>query len=180
MNSRALASKYARTVFDAVPDADRARVADNLDAFAGLVATNDELRSAFSNPAIPFDRKQAIATTIATQGGAHPVVATLVGLLGTHDQLALVGELARAYRTRLNQHLRIVEARVKTAVPLSPAQADALTQSLSSATGLRVQLTPAVDPSILGGVVAQIGSTVYDGSVARQLARMRAALASEA
>jgi F-type H+-transporting ATPase subunit delta len=180
MSSRALASKYARTLFDVVPDAERGPVADHLDAFAAAVVSHAELAGTFGNPAVPFERKSAIATAIATQAGAHPTVVSLLGLLGVHDQLHMVGALARAFRVRLNQHLRIVDARVKTAVPLTTAQSEALRQSLSDATGLQVRLTPDVDPSILGGVVAQIGSTVYDGSVSRQLARMRATLASEA
>jgi F-type H+-transporting ATPase subunit delta len=180
MSSRALASKYARTLFDAVPDADRVRIADDLDAFATLVASHAELKATFANPAVPFDRKSTIASTVAAQGGGHQTVVTLVGLLGTHDQLYMVHDLARAFRLRLNQHLGIVDARVKTAVALTSGQADALRQSLSEATGLQVRLSSDVDPTILGGVVAQIGSTVYDGSVSRQLARMRAALAAEA
>ena len=143
MSSRTLASKYARTVFDTVPDADRARVADDLDAFAALVASHDELKATFRNPAVPFERKSAIASAIASQAGAHQTVATIVGLLGTHDQLHMVADLAHAFRLRLNQHLRIVDARVKTAVPLTSGQADALRQGLSEATGLQVRLTSA-------------------------------------
>jgi F-type H+-transporting ATPase subunit delta len=94
--------------------------------------------------------------------------------------LTLIQDLARAYRLRLNQHLRIVDAHVKTAVPLTSAQVEALRAGLSEATGLQVRLSSDVDRSILGGVVAQIGSTVYDGSVSRQLTRMRTALATEA
>ncbi len=180
MTSRALASKYARTLFDAVPDADRTRIATDLDAFVSLVADHAELKATFVNPAVPFDRKAQIASTVATQGGAHPTVAALVGLLGTHDQLGALPDLARAFRIRLNKHLRIVDANVTTAVPLTPVQTDALRASLSEATGLQVRLTPTIDPTILGGVVAQIGSTVYDGSVSRQLARMRETLAHEA
>lgn len=180
MTSRALANKYARTVFESVPDVDRPRVAADLEAFAALVAGHPALAATLANPAVPFDRKSAIASTIATQGGAHPTVVTLVGLLGTHDQLSAIHPLARGFRQRLNTHLRIVDARVTTAVPLTSGQADALRQRLSDATGMQVRLTPAVDPGILGGVVAQIGSTVYDGSVSRQLARMRETLAHEA
>jgi F-type H+-transporting ATPase subunit delta len=180
MSNRALAGKYARTLFDVVPDPDRGQVTEDLEAFAGVVASHAELAGVLGNPAVPFERKSAIASAVAVQGGAHPTVVSMVGLLGAHDQLHMVADLARAFRVRLNQHLRIVDARVKTAVPLTPTQADALRLSLSAATGLQVRLSSDVDPTILGGVVAQIGSTVYDGSVMRQLARMRATLASEA
>ena len=60
-----------------------------------------------------------------------------------------------------------------TAAPLPPDRAKALEQSLAEVTGRTVLLATAVDPSIIGGVVARIGSTVYDGSVTRQLEKMK-------
>jgi F-type H+-transporting ATPase subunit delta len=66
-----------------------------------------------------------------------------------------------------------VRARVTTAVPLAPEQAEALGRRLTEVTGRQVTLQTAVDPSIIGGVVTEVDSTVYDGSVTRQLARMR-------
>ena len=73
-----------------------------------------------------------------------------------------------------------VAADVATAVPLARDRATALEGALSRATGQRVTITTRVDPSLIGGVVARVGSMVFDGSVRRQLARMREKLLAEA
>jgi F-type H+-transporting ATPase subunit delta len=70
-------------------------------------------------------------------------------------------------------HLGIVHAEVTTAAPLPDGQLKAVQQALSGATGKQVTVTPRVNPAIIGGVVAKVDSTVYDGSVVRQLERIR-------
>ena len=82
-------------------------------------------------------------------------------------------DLAEAYNQRLRAHQNIVRAEVTSAVPLSPEKTRALEDSLSKVTGKKVELTVNIDPALLGGVVAKIGSTVYDGSVKTQLERLR-------
>jgi F-type H+-transporting ATPase subunit delta len=85
----------------------------------------------------------------------------------------LLGAVTAAFRERLNRKLGIVRARVTTATPLPAEKAEALRARLSEVAGSQVTLGLHVDPAIIGGVVTQIDSTVYDGSVTRQLARMR-------
>ena len=85
----------------------------------------------------------------------------------------LLPELAEAYRSRLMDHQQIVRATVTTAVALPPDRVSALEQGLATATGRQVQLRVDVDPAILGGAVARIGSTVYDGSITTQLDRLK-------
>jgi len=82
-----------------------------------------------------------------------------------------------AFRTRLRELHRVLEAEVTTAIPLEPEQQAALQQRLGAATTRQVTLTTKVDPSLIGGVVARIGSTVYDGSLATQLAKLKGRLA---
>jgi len=62
---------------------------------------------------------------------------------------------------------------VTTAAPLPAEQAAQLQQRLGTMIGRTVTLTTKVDPALIGGMVARIGSTVYDGSVATQLASLR-------
>ena len=93
-----------------------------------------------------------------------PVTKTLV-LLAKSGKLDLFPDLAAAYRERLLAHQNIVRAEVTSAAPLSPEKTKALEDSLSKVTGKKVELSVSVDPELLGGVVARIGSTVYDGSV---------------
>jgi F-type H+-transporting ATPase subunit delta len=90
----------------------------------------------------------------------------------------LVQEILSAFRARVQDRLQIVRAEVTTAVKLSADRRDAIAQRLGEVTGKQVLIDARVDPSIIGGVVAKISSTVYDGSVATQLERLREQLES--
>jgi len=69
---------------------------------------------------------------------------------------------------------------VTTTTPLAPERTQAIQRALNRVTGRAVRLTTRVDAAILGGMVARIGSTVYDGSVTRQLAKMKERLVESA
>ena len=100
-------------------------------------------------------------------------------LLATSGKLNLIPDLAAAFRERLLSHQSIVRAEVTSAAPLSPEKTKALEDRLSKVTGKKVEISVSVDPGLLGGVVARIGSTVYDGSVKTQLSRMRQELVKQ-
>ena len=126
-----------------------------------------------SNPAIPAARKRAVVEQLLARSPLSPVVTRLLLLLADRDRLVLLPDLADAYRSRLMDHQRVVRAQVTTAMPLPDDRMAALQQGLAQATGRRVDLDVRVDPALVGGAVARIGSTVYDGSVTTQLDKMR-------
>lgn len=181
MTSRALASRYARALFDvALAESDPARVGDQLRAFADLVAGHADLPRVLYHPAVPVKIKQGIVGELTTRGALEAPLRKLLAMLAERDRLALLPDVAAAYHTRLLDHQRVVEAHVTTAAPLPADRADALARSLAERTGRQVRVTTAIDPSLVGGVVARIGSTVYDGSVARHLERLRERLTQDA
>jgi F-type H+-transporting ATPase subunit delta len=94
--------------------------------------------------------------------------------------LVLVPDLLAAFRDRLLDYRNVIRAEVTTTAALPPERATIIEASLAKATGRTVALTMKVDPSIVGGVVTRIGSTVYDGSVARQLQKIRTRLRESA
>ncbi len=93
--------------------------------------------------------------------------------MAERDHLALLQPMLDAYRRRLMDHLGIVHAEVTTAAALTAERQRAVEQALAAATGKRVTISTRVDPALIGGVVAKVDSTVYDGSVARQLERIK-------
>jgi F-type H+-transporting ATPase subunit delta len=116
-------------------------------------------------------------------GLASPIVARLLRLLADRDRLALLPDIVAGYRARLMEHQKVVRVEVVTAMELPGERVAALRQRLAEATGRRpedVHLEARVDPAIIGGAITKIGSTVYDGSVTRQLARMRDTLVASA
>ena len=97
-------------------------------------------------------------------------------MLADRDRLSLVPAIGVAYHDRLMAYRRVIRAEITTAAPLADTRVQQLKDALAQATGRDVTLTTAVNPAIIGGVVARVGSTVYDGSLATQLAKMRARL----
>ena len=179
MTGRAAATRYARALFDvALKEADVQEAGRDLDSFARMVADNAQLERVLANPAIPATRKRALIEELLKAAGSVSMpVAKLLKLLAERDRLILLPDLAAAYRTRLMEHAKVVRAEVITAVRLPADRVASLQQGLASATGRQVQLENRVDPTIIGGAITRIGSTVYDGSVTRQLEKMKQRLA---
>jgi F-type H+-transporting ATPase subunit delta len=181
MNDRAGVSSYARALLDvAERESDPERVSSELDAYVNVVKAHLDLSRVLLNPVVPPQRKAQAVHEIAARAGLSPVVAKLLVVLAQRDRLALVPDLSDAFRARVLERRNIVSAEVTTAVPLTPQASEALAHRLGEVTGKHVRISRRVDPSIIGGVVAQIGSTVYDGSVKGQLARMRQKLVENA
>jgi F-type H+-transporting ATPase subunit delta len=178
MTSRAAAARYARALFDViVKRRDPADAEAELVAFADIVRTHDALARVVANPAVPAPRKRAVVQAIIDRAKPSAEVANLLLLLAERDRLTLLPELVEAYRSRLLDHQNIVRAEVTTAVALGESQRAALEKRLARATGRTVLLGARVDPAIIGGAVTKVGSVVFDGSISRQLTRLRERLA---
>jgi F-type H+-transporting ATPase subunit delta len=182
MTSRGAAIRYARALFDvARKEGDIHQAGRDIAAFARLVAENETLARVFANPAIPAQRKRAVVEQLfAAVGPMSPIVVKLVLMLAERDRLVLLPELATAYEARMMENAQVVRAQLTTAVELSQDRIAALQQGLARATGRQVQLETNVDTSIIGGAVARIGSTVYDGSVTTQLQKVKERLVAAA
>jgi F-type H+-transporting ATPase subunit delta len=175
MTPRGSARRYARALFDVAraEGVDFDTVASDLSDVAGTVAGHAQLQRVFGNPAIPAARKRGIVEQLLARTTVTPIVARTLLLLAARDRLVLLPDLAEAYRARLMDHRNTVRAELTTALPLPPERAAALQQGLAQVTGRDVLLDVKVDPSILGGAVARVGSTVYDGSVTTQLEKLK-------
>jgi F-type H+-transporting ATPase subunit delta len=181
MTGRAAARRYGVALFDvSLKETDPRKVEQDLGAFVALVGEHPELEQVLLNPVIPVARKRSVVATLASRMSLEPVVSKLLELLAARDRLGLVREVLEQYRERLLDHLEVVRAEVTTAVPLGEDRLAAIGQGLGALTGRQVVMTTRVEPEILGGVVARIGSTVYDGSLRRQLERIKEKLAGGA
>jgi F-type H+-transporting ATPase subunit delta len=172
--NRNAAGRYARSLLDvAVAEGDPDRVGNELAGFVALMRESAELRRVLTNPGIPAARKRLVAQALAERAGTSSPMAKLLVMLAERGALSLAEEILDVYREGLLERQQTVRAEVVTAAPLDPAHREALERSLARATGKRVSLELKVDPGIIGGVVTRIGSTVYDGSVVRQLERIK-------
>jgi len=172
------AVRYARALFDvALKESDPSRVEQELSSIVTLVTGHAELRNALESPGVPPVAKKSVVEALVSRGQFTPSVGKLLVMLAERDRLTLLEPVLEAFRARLREQQRVLEAEVTTAIPLEPEQQAALQQRLGAATTRQVTLTAKVDPSLIGGVVARIGTTVYDGSLATQLAKLKGRLA---
>jgi F-type H+-transporting ATPase subunit delta len=180
MTQRQSAARYAKALLDvAIAEADPQQVDQQLAAVAGLFTGHADLWRTVTNPAMPAPKKRAIVDEMLPKLGLAPALARTLQLLATRDRLVLLPDLAEAYRSRLMDHLKIVRATITSAVPLQADKAQRIQKQLEKVTGRTVVMAAATSSDIIGGVVAQIGSTVYDGSIKRQLEMMREKLVAD-
>jgi len=171
-----VAKRYAKALLEAAAEAGALeQVAADLEALGPHFAAK-EVAGFFANPAVPRARKEAALTAAAERASASPLSVSLLRLLQARQRVGLLPDIARLFRDLVDERTGRVRAEVTVAVPLPVASVEALAARLSAATGRQVHLTPRVDPAVLGGLVARVGSTVYDASLRTQLRRMREAL----
>lgn len=167
---------YADALFNvARAEGTLANVEDELFRFSQTLQGSDELREALTDPAIPAARRQQIVEDLLGGRASSTTVALVSMVVGTgraRELPAIIRELVEMSAAEANKAV----AEVRTAVALNQDQQDRLAKALGEATGRQVSLKVVIDPSVLGGVVAQVGDTVIDGSVRTKLERLRKAL----
>ena len=174
MSMRASAARYARALLDiTINESDPVAAESDLAGFVSLVQQHPELQRTLANPVVSAAAKRAVVQQILERSQPTAPVGKLLLLLASRGRLELLPDVLAIYRERLMEHQRVIQAEVTTATPLSPERATELQQRLAKITGRTVTMTTKVDQAIIGGVVTRIGGTVYDGSVATQLAKVK-------
>jgi F-type H+-transporting ATPase subunit delta len=180
MRDRKLATRYAKALLEALSDVAGQNLADEfLTALAGSINTNPELRGFFLNPAQPAAAKKALLAQLAHARGVPDRVKTFLALVVDNGRLADLPSIAEVFHLLREAGQGQVSATLTSAAAMSPEVAARAASVLAKLSGRKVNLTVAVDPGLLGGAVAQIGSVVYDGSLKTQLARLRRTMGEE-
>lgn len=170
----AVAQRYARAFAEALgPSVNFERAGEDLAAFAGVYAESAELREVFDSPAVRLEQKLGVLNAILARLETSPVAANFLRVLLTHYRIPLLGEIRSAFQTIVNGVLGVEEMRVVSATALTDGEREALAARFHDLTQKTVQIDYAVDPGLVGGVVAQIRSVIYDGSVRGSLERIR-------
>ncbi len=174
MSVATVANRYARALADVIIERGEAgEVLANLGSFADLQSGHAELREIFASPVIAVERKRAILNDLLARLDLRPTSVNFLQLLLRNSRLHQLEQMLRALRRELDARSNVVSAEIVTAREMDEAQKSELHQKLTAVTGKQVRLSYRIDPEILGGLVARIGSTVYDGSIRNQLTQMR-------
>ena len=182
MTSSVIVSRYASALADIVTGPsgmDSAQVVQQLRSFEALLVGSSALQNALASPAVAAGRKRAVVRRLADRLGLATIARNFLLVLTDHHRLIALTPMIDAFEIQLDERLGFVRAEISSARDLEERQKTGLAEQLSRLTGKKVRARYAVQPELIGGVVARIGSTVYDGSVRGQLDTLGRKLAAE-
>jgi F-type H+-transporting ATPase subunit delta len=178
MVTGSLGRRYARAILDLATEQNNLdKVGADLRGLAQAMKTSDELVSVLTNPAIRRADRRKVIDALVGRLGATQLSKTIVSLLLDRERVASVPSISRELDAMIEARAGRVSAEVTSAQPLSKTQVDSITTALEKISGKKVDLVKREDPALLGGVVAKLGDTVYDGSLRTQLRTLRDDLA---
>jgi len=172
--SMVIASRYARALADVVAaTGDYRKVLEELHEFERTYRESAELREVLASPAVPMAQKTKVLEALGQRLDESPQTLNFLRVLLANYRIPLLEEAVQAYRKIANDRMGIVEVKITSAAPLSEGQRQDVAARFRELTGKQVELEFETDDKLLGGMQAQIGSTVYDGTVRGSLARIR-------
>jgi len=166
---------YARAFADVVLEKrlDPAKTLAEAQQISSLVRENKALREVWQAPSVSADQKRAVLDAIAKRAGISQMVRNFIAVLIDKGRMRFLDEIVVEFSHELNQRLGFAEAEITTTRELTAGERSALEADLAKVTGKKIRARYDQDQSILGGAVARVGSTVYDGSVKGQLEKLR-------
>jgi F-type H+-transporting ATPase subunit delta len=172
-----VATRYARALVDVVtaPGSKSApeRVLAQLRAIQAIVDSSLELRTALLSPAVSPNRKRAVMARLMEPAGVDTAVRNFLFVVIDHRRIHDFASIVEGFEALLDDRMGYIQSSVSSASALTGAQRASLEAQLSRLSGKKAKLKFTIDETLLGGVVARLGSTVYDGSVRGQLERLK-------
>jgi F-type H+-transporting ATPase subunit delta len=180
MTSATIVNRYAHALADVIvapgSEISPADAVAQLRSFYASTASVPQLQMVLASPAVPTARKRVVIRTIASALGLSRIIVNFLLVLSDRRRWVALHEVIETLDAVLDDHLGYERAQVSSAFELDDKQREELSQELARIAGRKVRLSIAVDPELIGGVTARVGSTVYDGSVRGSLAKMRQSL----
>jgi len=169
-----LARRYAKAVIDlAQEEGILKEVGRDLERIAELFAESNELVNIFADPTVAPGAKEKVLAEVLKKGGVQDLTMKFIHVVLKKGRILGIGEIARSYRDLSDQLENRIRARVVSAARLGEKEENRIKDALSRISGKDVVLEVEIDESLLGGVVAYMGSQVYDGSIKNQLTQIR-------
>lgn len=180
MANIALARRYARALLAVATEENSVdTVATRLAELSTALEQSPELTAVLSSPSHDRATRGAVLKAVLAQAGSVPkALENTLRLLNDRNRLGAIPEISHAFRDLSDELAGRVRGTVTSAVALSASLLSSITADLAKISGKQVVVEAQVDPSLLGGVAAQVGSTLYDGSLRTQLRAMKQQLTS--
>ena len=177
MKNLVIAKRYAKALFNLAAGEGRAeRYGQELTELVHLLRQLPDLADALNNPLYPGAVKKGLFQSVADRSGMTPIMKSFVSLLIEKKRVAHLEDMRNYYFDLIDEHANVARAKIKSAIPLDEAALQNITQALEKIVGKKVLVDFQEDPELIGGVVAQIGDLVLDGSVRKQLYNIKESL----
>jgi F-type H+-transporting ATPase subunit delta len=175
-----VARRYATALADvAIERHEEREVQNELDQWAKMIESHPQLKEVFANPTIVYDHKRKVLEDLISRTHVKETTGSFLRVLLRNQRLSQLGAVVERFGQVLDERGGLVAAHVTTARPLPEDLRHSLHETLVAATGRKVRLSFATDEAIIGGLVARIGSTIFDGSVQSQLDRLANEMAGQ-
>jgi len=173
LSLQTVARRYATALADvAIERREEREVQNELGQWAEMIEANPQLKEVFANPTIIYDHKRKVLEDLISRTRVKETTASFLRVLLKNQRLSQLRAIADRFGLVLDERGGMVAAQVTTARPIPEDLQNSLHETLTAATGRKVRLSFTTDESIIGGLVARIGSTIFDGSVQSQLDRL--------
>jgi F-type H+-transporting ATPase subunit delta len=183
MTLSAVATRYASALADVVTAGGSSLSPQDamtqLRSFEAVLQSSLELQNALTTPAVPGNRKKAVVGRLVDLLKLSRIARNFLYVLIDHRRITSLSEIIQSFEQIVDERLGFARAEVSSARELTEAQRIALNAQLERLTGKRIRTRFSVNESLIGGAVARIGSTVYDGSLRGQLASLETRLRAE-
>jgi F-type H+-transporting ATPase subunit delta len=174
MSVETVARRYATALADVVIKTDEIQtVKAEMKGWEDLIASNNDLQRAFSNPSIAHLNKEKVLESLLARTKPSKTTSNFLRILLRNGRLTEIREINEKFASVIDERSGIVGAEITSARELSNGERDELSSSIAKLTGKQVKLDFIIDENIIGGVVTRVGSTVYDSSVKTQLENLK-------
>jgi F-type H+-transporting ATPase subunit delta len=148
-------------------------IGDQLGQVAGTIISSPQLRAVLMSPAVPKAKKKAVIGRVADAMGVPTKLKNFLFITVDRGRIAQLGEIREAFDLALDEKLGFARVDIASAAEMDDGQKSRLEAQLSKLVSKTIKATYTIDGTLVGGAVARIGSTVYDGSIRGQLVKLR-------
>ncbi len=174
MRSELIANRYAKALFElAREEGKEEEFLTELDALVKIIGESEDLKSILESPLYDLFLKKKILNSVTSRMELSQYISRFLDLLLEKDRFSYLGDIYKAYIEIMDEASGKVRAKIVTAIEIDNREVEEISEALSRVIKKKVSPEVSVDPSLIGGIVAEVQGMVYDGSIKKQLEKIK-------
>jgi F-type H+-transporting ATPase subunit delta len=173
MRSPEIAKRYAKALFSlAIDNRSQDKVFNDLRTLSEIFTKDKDTHEFLVSPIIAPAQKEDVLNKVLANNGVSKEVVEVVLLLARNERLVIFPDLVHSFEQEIDASNGVIRGAVRSAAALAPDERQRIEQTVEKYLNKKVIMTYVVDPSVIGGLVAQVGSYTFDDSISAHLSRM--------